>query len=78
MALSWHIGGEGNQTKKKSMLTNVNVCSHKGKGRFGMHTRANKQKSTQSLNFKNSIEATIIRVAKGPGPPNQNAINKKM
>ena len=29
-----------------------------------MHTRANKQKSTQNLNITNSIEVTIIDVAR--------------
>ena len=48
---------------------------------FDMHTRANKQKSTQNLNITNSIKVAIIGVARGggqgPGSPNQNTINKK-
>ena len=40
------------------------------------------QKNTQNLNITNSIEVTIIGVARGgeagdPGPPNQNATNDK-
>ena len=35
-----------------------------------MHTMASKQKSLQNLNITNSIEVTIIGVARGPvGPP---------
>ena len=42
-----------------------------------MNTMANKQKSTQNLNIRNSIEVTIISVARGPAPLNRNAINDK-
>ena len=43
-----------------------------------MHTKANKQKSIQNLNITNSIEVTIIGVARRPAPtPNRNATNDK-
>ena len=48
---STHLGGHG---------PGMPPCGAAPECRFDMHTRANKQKSTQNLNITNSIEVTMV------------------